>query len=45
MRGQLTRRAFDCQDGLVRGAGSLPAGLLSAKMGVGGVRAAYPQGL
>ena len=41
--GQLTRGAFECQDGLVRGAGSLPAGPLTAKMGVGGVRAAYPR--
>ena len=32
--GQFTRRAFECKDGLVRGAGSVPARLLSAKMGL-----------
>ena len=43
--GQLTRGAFECQDGFVTGAGSVPAGPSNAKMGLQGVRAAYPQGL
>ena len=32
--GQLTRVAFECQDGRGRGADSLPAGPLTAKMGL-----------
>ena len=32
--GKLIRRAFECQDGLVKGAANLPAGPVGAKTGL-----------